>query len=77
LKAKTFTALDLTDVARRTFAARELSVEEVRELSFGRSLSPSATELITAAISAENVLIALLKNNGDRAKPVAVFAAAH
>jgi tRNA pseudouridine55 synthase len=77
LKAKTFTALDLTDVARRTFAARELSVEEVRELSFGRSLSPSATELITAAISAENVLIALLKNDGDRAKPVAVFAAAH
>jgi tRNA pseudouridine55 synthase len=77
LKAKTFTALDLTDVARRTFAARELSADEVRELSFGRSLSPSATELITAAISAENVLIALLKNDGDRAKPVAVFAAAH
>jgi tRNA pseudouridine55 synthase len=77
LKAKTFAALDLTDVARRTFAARELSVEEVRELSFGRSLSLSATELITAAISAENVLIALLKNDGDRAKPVAVFAAAH
>jgi tRNA pseudouridine55 synthase len=77
LKAKTFTALDLTDVARRTFAARELTVEEVRELSFGRSLSPSLTQAITAAISPENILIALLKNDGDKAKPVAVFAAAH
>ena len=77
LKAKTFHTLDLTDVARRTFVARELSVEEVRELSFGRALSPSATHEITAAISAENILIALLKNDGDKAKPVAVFAAAH
>lgn len=77
LKAKTFTALNLTDVARRTFAARELSVEEVRELSFGRSLSPSSTDAITAAISPENILIALLRNDGDKAKPVAVFAAAH
>ena len=77
LKAKTFTALDLTDVARRTFPARELTVEEVRELSFGRSLSPSLTPAITAAISSENILIALLKNDGDKAKPVAVFAAAH
>jgi tRNA pseudouridine55 synthase len=77
LKAKTFTALDLTDVARRTFAARELTVDEVRELSFGRSLSPSLTQAITAAISPENILIALLKNDGDKAKPVAVFAAAH
>jgi tRNA pseudouridine55 synthase len=77
LKAKTFAVLDLTDVARRTFAARELTVEEVRELSFGRALSPSATQEITAAISADNILIALLKNDGDKAKPVAVFAAAH
>lgn len=77
LKEKTFTALNLTDVARRTFAARELSIEEVRELSFGRSLSPSLTEEITAAISSENILIALLKNADNQAKPVAVFAAAH
>jgi tRNA pseudouridine55 synthase len=77
LKSKAFTALDLTDVARRTFAVRELTVEEVRELSFGRALSPSATQEITAAISADNILIALLKNDGDKAKPVAVFAAAH
>jgi tRNA pseudouridine55 synthase len=77
LKAKNFTALHLTDVARRTFDARELTVEEVRELSFGRPLSPSSTQGIVAGISVENELIALLKNVSDKAKPVAVFAAAH
>ena len=77
LKAKNFTALHLTDVARRTFQARELTVEEVRELSFGRSLSPSVGDEIVAGISPENELIALLKNESDKAKPVAVFAAAH
>jgi tRNA pseudouridine55 synthase len=77
LKAKNFTALHLTDVARRTFDARELTVEEVRELSFGRPLSPSSAEGIVAGISVENELIALLKNESDKAKPVAVFAAAH
>ena len=77
LKSKSFTALHLTDVARRTFEARELAVEEVRELSFGRPLSPSASDGIVAGISCQNELIALLKNESDKAKPVAVFAAAH
>jgi tRNA pseudouridine55 synthase len=77
MKEKNFLALDLTDVARRTFSTRALSADEVRELSFGRALSPSTSDEITAAISAENILIALLKNEGDKAKPVAVFAAAH
>jgi tRNA pseudouridine55 synthase len=77
LKAKKFTALHLTDVARRTFDARELTVEEVRELSFGRPLSPSTGVGIVAGISGDNELIALLKNESDKAKPVAVFAAAH
>jgi tRNA pseudouridine55 synthase len=77
MKEKNFLALDLTDVARRTFSTRALSADEVRELSFGRTLSPSTSDEITAAISAENILIALLKNEGDKAKPVAVFAAAH
>jgi tRNA pseudouridine55 synthase len=77
LKGKNFTALHLTDVARRTFDSRELTAEEVRELSFGRPLSPSTSDGITAGISGENELIALLKNESDKAKPVAVFAAAH
>jgi tRNA pseudouridine55 synthase len=77
LKSKSFSALGLTDVARRTFAARELTVEEVREISFGRPLSPSSQDGIVAGISPDNVLIALLKDESDKAKPVAVFAAAH
>ena len=54
LKAKNFTALLLTDVARRTFQARELTIEEVRELSFGRPLSPSVGDGVVAGISSEN-----------------------
>jgi tRNA pseudouridine55 synthase len=77
LKGKNFLTLDLTDVARRTFAIREINSDEVRELAFGRALSLSSSDEIIAAISAENVLIALLKNEGSKAKPVAVFAAAH
>ena len=77
LKAKNFTTLHLSDVARRTFVARELTVEEVRELSFGRPLTPSVGDGIIAGISVDNELIALLKNESDKAKPVAVFAAAH
>lgn len=77
LKSKSFTALGLTDVARRTFTSRELTVEEVRELSFGRPLTLSGSQEIVAGISPDNVLIALLKDESDKAKPVAVFAAAH
>lgn len=77
LKSKNFQTLGLTDVARRTFPARDLTQEEVRELSFGRPLSPSVVTEIVAGISHDDQLIALLKNQADKAKPVAVFAAAH
>jgi tRNA pseudouridine55 synthase len=77
LKSKNFHTLGLTDVARRTFPARDLTHEEVRELSFGRPLSPSVVSEIVAGISHDDQLIALLKNQADKAKPVAVFAAAH
>ncbi len=77
LKAANVRTLDLVDVARRTFEVRELDLLEVSELSFGRPLSKSATGEIVAAISPDNRLIALLKNSSDKAKPVAVFAAAN
>jgi len=77
LKAGNFTALDLVDVARRTFAIRELDLLEVSELSFGRPLKSNESDEIVAAISPDNRLIALLKNSLDKAKPVAVFAAAN
>jgi tRNA pseudouridine55 synthase len=77
LKAGVFTTLDLADVARATFAVRELALDEVNELSFGRPLAPNSGEEIFAALSPDNKLIALLKNSLDKAKPVAVFAAAN
>jgi tRNA pseudouridine55 synthase len=77
LKGGNFSTLDLADVARATFPVRELDLEEVIELSFGRPLSANEGEEIVAAISPDNRLIALLKNSLDKAKPVAVFAAAN
>lgn len=77
LKAGSFTTLNLADVARATFKVRELNLEEVNELSFGRPLSPNTGDEIFAALAPDNHLIALLKNSDDKAKPVAVFAAAN
>ena len=77
LKEQKFIPLNLADVARTTFSVRELSVEEVTELSFGRPLSENGTTSITAAMSPDNRLIALLKDDGKHAKPIAVFAAAN
>jgi len=77
LKNVKFTPLNLADVARTTFSVRELTLEEVKELSFGRSLSENGHTSITAAMSPDNQLIALLKDDGERAKPISVFAAAN
>ena len=77
LKGGNFSTLNLAEVARATFPVRELDLEEVNELSFGRSLSANSSKELTAALSPDNRLIALLKNSGDKAKPVAVFAAAN
>ena len=77
LKAGNFTSLELSDVARATFSTREIDLEEVNELSFGRPLAANDSDEIFAALSPDNRLIALLKNSADKAKPVAVFAAAN
>jgi len=77
LKAQSFTPLELADVARSTFQVRELTLDEVLELSFGRPLLANPTDAIFAALSPDNRLIALLKNGSEKAKPIAVFAAAN
>ena len=77
LKAGDFSTLDLADVARSTFPVREISLEERLELSFGRTLTPNSAAGIHAGISSSNELIALLSNVDGKAKPIAVFAAAH
>ena len=77
LKAGSFTTLALADVARNTFSVRELSDSEVIELSFGRALSQNSSDEISAGISPDNRLVALLRNSDGSAKPIAVFAAAN
>ncbi len=77
LKAQLFSPLALADVARATFQVRELGLDEVQELSFGRPLQANATDVIFAALSPDDRLIALLKNESGKAKPIAVFAAAN
>jgi tRNA pseudouridine55 synthase len=77
LKSGNVKTLDLADVARATFPVRELDLEEVNELSFGRPLSSNPNDELFAALSPDNRLIALLKNASDKAKPLAVFAAAN
>jgi tRNA pseudouridine55 synthase len=77
LKSQKFTPLALADVARTTFTVRELTLEEVVELSFGRALAENGHTSIAAAMSPDNRLIALLKDSDGHAKPIAVFAAAN
>lgn len=76
LKSGDFSTLDLADVARTTFAVRDIALDEKLELSFGRTLSANPDGQIYAGISAANELIALLQNTDGKAKPIAVFAAA-
>ena len=77
LKSQSFVPLDLADVARATFSVRELGLDEVLELSFGRPLLLNSSDDVFAALSPDNRLIALLKNESGKAKPIAVFAAAN
>jgi len=72
-----FSTLDLADVARSTFAVREIALDEKLELSFGRTLAANPDDQIYAGISSGNELIALLHNVDGKAKPIAVFAAAN
>ena len=63
-------------MAKATFPTRSLTDDEVLELSYGRSISPSQTQDLTAALSGGGELIALLENRETLAKPISVFAAA-
>jgi len=77
LKSKDFETLDIADVARSTFAVREIALDEKIELSFGRALVANPDNNIYAGIDSSNQLIALLQNVDGKAKPIAVFASAN
>jgi len=73
LTSGTFSPLHIAEVAAQTFPIRELNADETRELSFGRVISPNTTDQITASMEQDR-LIALLTNEEDHARPIAVFA---
>ena len=77
LKSKDFETLDIADVARSTFAVREIALDEKIELSFGRALAANPDNNVYAGIDSSNQLIALLQNVDGKAKPIAVFAPAN
>ncbi|NTW39766.1 MAG: tRNA pseudouridine(55) synthase TruB [Cellulomonadaceae bacterium] len=74
--------LPLAVAARATFAARELTQAEVAELSFGRRLAalpdgPVGTvNAPVAGFAPDGTLVALLVDEGGRARPVLVLAPA-
>jgi tRNA pseudouridine55 synthase len=72
LKSGEFIPLHIGEVASKTFPIRELNADETRELSFGRVIPPNFTDLITAAVEGDR-LIALLSNEENHARPIAVF----
>jgi tRNA pseudouridine55 synthase len=77
LKSKSFKTLDIADVARASFAVREIALDEKIELSFGIALGANPDTKIYAGIDGSNQLIALLQNVDGKAKPLAVFAPAN
>jgi len=74
--------IPLAEAARAAFPVRELSADEARELSFGRSITPhegtpgGTREAPVAGVSPEGVLVALLAQEGRRVRPVLVLAPA-
>lgn len=70
--------MPLADAARALFPVRALTSEEVRDLGFGRRLTTSGPDLLEtqAAIAPDGTLVALLEDDGERARPVLVFAPA-
>lgn len=65
--------LNISDVASQLFTPRNLTLQEVSELRFGRALSPSGAAGIFAAIAPDGSLAALLEDKEGSAKPFVVF----
>jgi tRNA pseudouridine55 synthase len=68
--------LPLADAVRAAMPIRELDVAEARELSFGRALTPRGYAGTHGALAPDGTLVALLREDGERARPVLVFTAA-
>ena len=73
LKSGDFTPLDLATTASTIFPSRILDGAEENELHFGRVLTGSGNSGITAGITSDGHLNALLEERDGKAHPIAVF----
>lgn len=73
LKSGDFTTLDLATTAGTIFPSRILNSAEENELHFGRVLTCSGNSGITAGITSDGHLNALLEERDGKAHPIAVF----
>ena len=70
--------LPLVQAVQTAFPVRPVDADETRELSFGRPLTATGRPGVHAAVSGADVgdaavAVALLRDDGDRARPVLVF----
>jgi len=68
--------LPLAAAVRTALPVREIEPDEVRELSFGRSLEPRGITGVHGALGPDGAAVALLEEKDGRARPVLVFTAA-
>jgi tRNA pseudouridine55 synthase len=71
-----FVMLDISEVARRCFPTFQLDAEGARAVGFGRALSVDLgrSDAVVAVFAPDGAFLALYRQDGDAAVPVAVFA---
>lgn len=67
--------LPLAEAVAAAMPVRRIDDDEARALSFGKSLDTRSIEGTHGAIAPDGTVVALLVEDGERAKPVLVFAA--
>lgn len=68
--------LPLPDAVRRAMPVRVIDDEHARALSYGRAIPAIGQNMTYAALAPDGSVAALLREDGDEARPVLVFAAA-
>jgi tRNA pseudouridine55 synthase len=68
--------LPLADAVRAAMPVREIDEAEARALSYGKALEPRGVAGVHAAIGPDGTVAGLLREDGEQARPVIVFAAA-
>jgi tRNA pseudouridine55 synthase len=66
----------MAEAVARTFPRRDLAIDEVRELSFGRRIGPSGHDGLVGAFAGDGSVVALIEDTDGTAKPAVVFAPA-